>query len=84
MSPDLRIKKMCRAEDKSKRQPPREYLGGSDAFQGWMPSSTCPIQDLSYFYGWLEHAPYAPWWDYGNLHDKYHALRQPFSTSRLV
>jgi putative CocE/NonD family hydrolase len=48
-------------------------LGGDDAIQGWLPSEKMPyLKDTSpYYYSWLEHQPYDPWWDWGNLRDKY-------------
>lgn len=74
MSPDTRVKKnlpgpktIKTAKEEWKR------LGGDDVIQGWLPSLQMPyLRDTEpYHYSWLEHGPYDPWWEWGNLHDKY-------------
>ena len=78
MSPDLRIKKNLpgpRTEKAATEQ--WEILGGGEKIQGWLPSLDMPyLKDTSpYYYDWLEHPPYGPWWDWGNLHDKYSRVK---------
>jgi len=74
ISPDLRVKKGL-SGPKTIDEADAEWnnLGGDDAIQGWVPSSDMPyLKDSSpYYYDWLAHPPYDPWWDWGNLHNKY-------------
>ena len=74
MSPDARVKKNLSGPetiDEAKKEWKR--LGGDDAIQGWLPSLQMPyLKDTEpYQYTWLEHNPYDPWWEWGNLRDKY-------------
>jgi putative CocE/NonD family hydrolase len=78
ISPDQRVKKglpgprtIAEANTEWNRR------GGDDAIQGWLPSHEMPyLKDSSpYYYEWLEHQPYDPWWDWGNLHNKYQRVR---------
>ncbi len=74
MSPDARVKKNLpgpKTIDEAKNEWKR--LGGDDKIQGWLPSLQMPyLKDTeSYHYTWLEHQPYDPWWEWGNLRDKY-------------
>lgn len=78
MSPDLRTRKNIPGPRTIQEATDSWYtLGGSDTFQGWLPSLDMPyLKDTSpYFYSWIEHTPYDPWWDYGNLHDKYSRVK---------
>jgi len=74
MSPDTRVKNnlpgpktIAAAKEEWNR------LGGDDAIESWIPSLQMPyLKDTEpYHYSWLEHGPYDPWWEWGNLHDKY-------------
>lgn len=48
-------------------------LGGDAVIEGWLPSLRMPYlkRIAPYYYSWLEHPPYDPWWEWGNLRDKY-------------
>ena len=74
MSPDARVKKNLpgpKTIDGAKKEWKR--LGGDDTIQGWLPSLQMPyLKDTEpYHYTWLEHNPYDPWWEWGNLRNKY-------------
>ena len=74
MSPDANVKKSLpgpKTVDEAKKE--WKKLGGDDAIQGWLPSLRMPyLKDTEpYHYTWLEHQPYDPWWEWGNLRDKY-------------
>ncbi len=74
MSPDARVKKDLpgpKTIDEAKEEWKR--LGGDDDVEGWLPSLQMPyLKDTElYHYTWLEHQPYDPWWEWGNLRDKY-------------
>ena len=74
MSPDTRVKKNLpgpKTIEAAKEEWKR--LGGDDVIQGWLPSLQMPyLRDTEpYHYSWLEHGPYDPWWEWGNLRDKY-------------
>jgi len=74
MSPDARVKKNLpgpKTIEEAKAEWKR--LGGDDAVEGWLPSLQMPyLKDTeAYHYTWLEHGPYDPWWEWGNLRDKY-------------
>ena len=74
MSPDARVKKNLpgpKTIDEAKAEWKR--LGGDAAIQGWLPSLQMPyLKDTEpYHYDWLQHSPYDPWWEWGNLRDKY-------------
>lgn len=78
MSPDLRVKQGVpgpKTIDAATAEWKR--LGGDDAIQGWLPSLEMPyLKDTSpYYYSWLEHQPYDPWWEWGNLEDKYSKVK---------
>jgi putative CocE/NonD family hydrolase len=78
MSPDIRVKKGIPGP-KTIEEAEAEWkkLGGEDAFQGWLPSLEMPyLKDTSpYYYSWLEHQAYDPWWEWGNLRDKYSKVK---------
>lgn len=74
MSPDTRVRNNLpgpRTIDEAKEEWKR--LGGDGAVEGWLPSLQMPyLKDTEpYHYSWLEHPPYDPWWEWGNLRDKY-------------
>ena len=74
MSPDTRARNNLpgpRTIDEAKEEWNR--LGGDDVFQGWLPLLEMPyLEDTApYYYDWIEHQPYDPWWDWGDLRDKY-------------
>jgi len=74
ISPDLRVKKgLSGPQTIDEADAEWNNLGGDDAIQGWVPSADMPyLKDSSpYYYDWLLHPPYDPWWDWGNLHNKY-------------
>lgn len=53
-----------------------DKLGGDKAIEGWLPSLDMPFlkDSAPYYYAWLEHSPYDPWWNWGDLRDKYHGV----------
>jgi putative CocE/NonD family hydrolase len=74
MTPDTRVKKDLpgpKTVDAARAEWDR--LCGDDVFQGWLPSLEMPyMKDTApYHYSWLEHQPYDPWWDWGDLCNKY-------------
>lgn len=74
MSPDRRVKKNLpgpRTIDEAKAE--WKKLGDADGIQGWVPSLQMPhLRDTeAYYYTWLEHGPYDPWWEWGNMRTKY-------------
>lgn len=74
MSPDTRVKKNLpgpKTIEEAKAEWKR--LGGDDTIEGWLPSMDMPyLKDTEpYHYTWLQHGPYDPWWEWGNLRDKY-------------
>jgi putative CocE/NonD family hydrolase len=78
MSPDTRQKKNLpgpKTIEEAKAEWKR--LGGDDAIQGWLPSLEMPyLKDTEpYHYTWLQHEPYDPWWEWGNLRDKYPSVK---------
>ncbi len=74
MSPDTRKRKGLKGP-KTVEEAGREWerLGGDDAIAGWLPSLQMPyLKDTEpYHYTWQEHPPYDPWWEWGNLRDRY-------------
>ena len=74
MSPDTRVKRNLPGP-KTLEEAKAEWtrLGGDDAIEGWLPSLQMPyLKDTEpYHYAWQEHSPYDPWWEWGNLRDKY-------------
>jgi uncharacterized protein len=78
MSPDTRVRKNLpgpKTIDEAKAEWKR--LGGDDAIDGWLPSMEMPyLKDTEpYHYTWLAHSPYDPWWEWGNLRDKYPGVK---------
>lgn len=78
MTPDTRVRKNLpgpKTIDEAKAEWKR--LGGDDAIEGWLPSMDMPyLKDTEpYHYTWLEHSPYDPWWEWGNLRDKYPGVK---------
>lgn len=74
MSPDARVRKNLSGPKTYEAADAQwKALGGSEVIQGWLPTLEMPyLKDCApYYYTWLEHQPYDPWWDWGNLHDKY-------------
>ncbi len=74
MSPDTRVRKNLpgpRSIDEAKAG--WKKLGDTDGIQGWIPSLEMPhLRDTEpYYYTWLEHGPYDPWWEWGNMQTKY-------------
>ena len=78
MSPDVRVRKNLPGP-KTYEAANAEWktLGGSERFQGWLPALDMPyLKDTApYFYRWLEHPPYDPWWDWGNIPGKYSRVK---------
>ena len=78
MSPDLRVAKNLPGP-RTYEEAEKEWnaLGGAAVVQGWLPSLEMPyLKDNSpYYYRWLEHQPYDPWWDYGDLRAKYSRVK---------
>jgi len=74
MSPDTRVRQNLPGP-KTIAEAKAEWarLGGDDAIEGWLPSMDMPyLKDTEpYHYAWLQHGPYDPWWEWGNLRDKY-------------
>lgn len=74
MSPDARVRAHLPGP-KTYEAASREWerLGGADVIQGWLPSLDMPyLNDTAkYYYTWLKRQPYDPWWEWGNLQDKY-------------
>ena len=78
MTPNLRVKKNLPGPQTYEETNAKwNALGGAEAIQGWLPSLDMPyLKDTSpYYYIWLEHQPYDPWWNWGNLHDKYSRVK---------
>jgi len=78
MSPDRREKMNLpgpKTIDEAKAEWSR--LGGTDTIQGWLPSLQMPyLKDTEpYYYSWLQHGPYDPWWEWGNFRNKYGNVR---------
>ncbi|TSA33829.1 MAG: CocE/NonD family hydrolase [Verrucomicrobiaceae bacterium] len=74
MTPDRRVRKNLpgpKTYDEAKAE--WKKLGGADAIQGWIPTLEMPyLRDTEpYYYTWLEHGPYDPWWEWGNMRTKY-------------
>ncbi len=74
MTPDTRVRKDLpgpKTYDEAKAE--WKKLGGADAIQGWIPTLKMPhLRDTEpYYYTWLEHGPYDPWWEWGNMRTKY-------------
>jgi putative CocE/NonD family hydrolase len=78
ISPDQRVKKKLPGP-KTIDEAEAEWnkRGGDVVIQGWLPSSEMPyLKDSSpYYYEWLDRQPYDPWWDWGNLHNKYSRVK---------
>lgn len=74
MTPDTRARKDLPGP-KTVEEAKEEWkkLGGDYVIEGWLPSIDMPyLKDTEpYHYSWLEHGPYDPWWEWGNLRDKY-------------
>jgi putative CocE/NonD family hydrolase len=74
MSPDTRVRNSLpgpQTIDEARAEWDR--LGGDDVFQGWLPLMEMPyLEDTApYYYEWIEHQPYDPWWNWGDLGGKY-------------
>lgn len=77
ISPDLRVKKNLPGPRSIEEATAFWDKTGADTFQGWLPYRDMPyLKDTSpYLYTWLEHPPYDPWWDFGDLRNKYSRVK---------
>ena len=73
MSPDSRVKKNLPGP-KTWEDAEAEYKRiGVDTIEGHLPTLDMPyLKDTApYYYEWIKHQPYEPYWDFGDLHNKY-------------
>ncbi len=74
ITPDIRVKKDLTGP-KTIEEATVEWgrLGGTDYMQGSCPSLLMPhLRDAApFYYDWLEHSPYDPWWNWGDVNRKY-------------
>lgn len=74
MSPNTRERKKLpgpKTYDEAKAE--WKKLGDADGIQGKIPTLEMPyLRDTEpYYYTWLQHGPYDPWWEWGNFRSKY-------------